>query len=450
MRQVRRFLRLAGALGVTAFALALVSLGGAGAGAAEPGPMAPEYTARVLGSEERASLSTLRGDVVLLNTWATWCEPCKEEMPAFEALYEEYRDRGLVVVAVSIDEGQSDGKVSRYVESLGVTFPIWRDPANRFAKDFRVLGVPETLLIDRDGRIRHHWRGQVHPDEPADRSRILNALGLEKSQGETAATATVASAGLLVAFGAGLVSVLSPCVLPLIPSYASVIAGVGARRSRRTANVPAEEVVPALTGLGGDNRPRPAEGGGTTRRAALWAGFSFVAGFSTVFMALGVLVNRAGAALSDNRVWLSRLGGVVLVVLGLHLLGIVRLRAADREIRFLDPSGRAGHAGVFFIGVAFAAGWSPCIGPVLAGILTMAASGGSTLQAVLLLGAYCTGLAIPFLVAAFALDRFLVWSGRLRRSWLPVAERVSGAIVIGLGLLLMTGVFTRLSSWMAT
>ena len=187
------------------------------------------------------------------------------------------------------------------------------------------------------------------------------------------------------------------------------------------------------------------------RRAAVWAGVSFVAGFSAVFMALGVLVNRAGAALSDNRVWLSRLGGVVLVVLGLHLLGVLRVRAADREVRLLnlDLAGRAGYAGVFLVGVAFAAGWSPCIGPVLAGILTMAASGGSTLQAAVLLGAYCAGLAVPFLAAAFALDRFLGWSGRLRRSWLPVAERVSGALVVAVGLLMVSGVFSRLAAWLA-
>ena len=183
----------------------------------------------------------------------------------------------------------------------------------------------------------------------------------------------------------------------------------------------------------------------------MWAGVSFVAGFSAVFMALGVLVNRAGAALADNRIWLSRFGGVVLLVLGLHLLGVLRVRGADREVRFMKPrlSGKAGYAGVFLVGVAFAAGWSPCIGPVLAGILTLSASGGSALDATALLGAYCAGLAIPFLAAAFALDRFVAWSARLRTSWLPVAERVSGALVVAVGLLLLTGAFTRLAAWLA-
>jgi cytochrome c-type biogenesis protein len=105
---------------------------------------------------------------------------------------------------------------------------------------------------------------------------------------------------------------------------------------------------------------------------------------------------------------------------------------------------------VFLVGIAFAAGWSPCIGPVLAGILTMAASGGSALQAAGLLAAYCAGLAIPFLAAALALERFLGWSTRMRRSWLPMAERVSGAMVFAVGLLLVTGIFSRMASWLAT
>lgn len=420
---------------VTGVVFGLGLLGGGVADAA--GDLAPDYSARAVGSGDAVSLRDLRGEVVVLNTWATWCEPCRDEMPDFERLYQRHRSDGLRVVGVNIDEGRVDGKVSDYVEANGLTFDIWRDGANRFAKDFRVLGPPETFLIDRDGRIQYHWRGQMDPDEPANQSRILAALGLGD---RGSATQAVATAGLLVAFGAGLVSVLSPCVLPLIPSYAAVIAGVTARRSR----------VPISAGFGGaptGAEPPPPPGG--RGRAAVWAGLAFVAGFSAVFMTLGVVVNRAGAALADNRIWLARAGGVVMVLLGLHLLGVLRVKAADREIRFMSLTGRAGYAGVFFVGVAFAAGWSPCVGPVLAGILTLAASGGSTLQAVALLAAYCAGLAVPFLVAALALDRFLAWSAGLKRSWLPVAERVSGALVVGVGLLLLTGAFTRLASWVA-
>ncbi|MGH8933979.1 MAG: cytochrome c biogenesis protein CcdA [Egibacteraceae bacterium] len=412
------------ALGVVAW-LALAG----GAWAAER--PAPDYTAKRLSDGEDISVADLRGEVVLLNTWATWCVPCREEMPAFQALHERYGDQGLRVVAVSIDQGPADAKVADYVQAAGITFEIWRDPTSRITHAFRVLGPPETFLITKDGQIVHHWRGQVDPNAPENLTLITQAMGLEQAAdpGSAAAGAAgVATVGLLVAFGAGLLSVLSPCVLPLVPSYASVIAGVSIGRAQSPQPVVAQ----------------------VSKTTALRAGLAFVAGFTTVFMTLGVLVNRAGALLADQRIWLTRAGGVVLVLLGLHLLGVLRVPGADREARFSKlGSGKTGYAGVFLVGVAFAAGWSPCIGPVLAGILTMAASGGSTGTSAALLGAYSAGLAIPFLAAAVALDRFLGWSAKLRRSWLPIAERASGALVLAVGIVLLTGLFTRLAAALA-
>ena len=437
------------------------TLAGGPASAADDPEPAPDYSARRLGTDVEVRLADLRGEVVLLNTWATWCKPCKEEMPDFEALHRRYRDDGLRVVGVNIDEGRGDAKVTRFVEGVGVSFEVWRDPRNRFADGFRVLGPPETFLVDRDGRITRHWRGQMDPNAPTNLSSIRAAL--DGAADTAGAAGTVATAGLLLAFGAGLISVLSPCVLPLVPSYASVVAGVSLGRQRAATDAETDQLVPAGAGA----LPATATASTGTRAPlrvgepgrALRAGLAFVAGFSSVFMALGILVNRAGAALADNREWLTRAGGVVLVVLGLHLVGVLRIRAADKEVRFLEMgrgaarlrglSGRAGYAGAFLVGVAFAAGWSPCVGPVLAGILTMAAAGGSTLDAAVLLAAYSAGLAIPFLAAALALDRFLAWSSRLRHSWLPVAERVSGALVLAIGILLVTGVFSRLASWLA-
>ncbi|MGH8909630.1 MAG: cytochrome c biogenesis protein CcdA [Egibacteraceae bacterium] len=427
-------MRRAWAAAVAGLALSVAAWLAAAGGAWAAQRPAPDYTAKMLDSGEDVSVADLRGQVVLLNTWATWCVPCREEMPAFQALHERLGGQGLRVVAVSIDQGPADAKVADYVQAAGITFEIWRDPTSRITHAFRVLGPPETFLITKDGQIAHHWRGQVDPNAPENLTLIRQAMGLEQADpGAAAATGAAATAtvGLLVAFGAGLLSVLSPCVLPLVPSYASVIAGVSVRRTRSLA--------PATVGAAQ-----------VSRSVALRAGLAFVAGFTAVFMTLGVLVNRAGALLADQRVWLTRAGGVVLVLLGLHLLGVLRVPGADREVRFSRlGSGRAGYAGVFLVGVAFAAGWSPCIGPVLAGILTMAASGGSTGASAALLGAYSAGLAIPFLAAAVALDRFLGWSAKLRRSWLPVAERVSGALVLAVGIVLLTGLFTRLAAALA-
>ncbi|MGQ0591204.1 MAG: redoxin domain-containing protein, partial [Gammaproteobacteria bacterium] len=112
-----------------------------------------------------------------LNTWATWCSRCRQEMPAFEALYRRYREQGLGVVGVNIDEGSADEAVARYVEGIGVSFAIWRDPHNRIAKRFRVLGVPETFLIDREGIMVRHWQGRMDPHAPENLPSIQEALG---------------------------------------------------------------------------------------------------------------------------------------------------------------------------------------------------------------------------------------------------------------------------------
>lgn len=135
-----------------------------------------DYSARLLGREDVASLASLEGKVVLLNSWATWCAPCLTELPDFETLYRRYREKGLDLIGANIDEGEVDEKVARLVQKLGLTFPIWRDPRNRFAKRFRVLGVPETLLIGRDGMILRRWNGPMDPAEPDNQASIEQAL----------------------------------------------------------------------------------------------------------------------------------------------------------------------------------------------------------------------------------------------------------------------------------
>ncbi|WP_158083018.1 redoxin domain-containing protein [Methyloprofundus sedimenti] len=158
--------------------IALIMVNGFAASAcgAEP-QLAPEYSARVLGSEQEATLASLRGQVVLLNAWATWCPPCREEMPDFEAIYTSYKEQGLAVVGVNIDEGEADDEVIRYVQGMKIGFSIWRDPNNRFGKRFRVLGVPATLLINREGMIVRRWQGPMDPGAADNLKTIKAALG---------------------------------------------------------------------------------------------------------------------------------------------------------------------------------------------------------------------------------------------------------------------------------
>jgi cytochrome c-type biogenesis protein len=230
--------------------------------------------------------------------------------------------------------------------------------------------------------------------------------------------------GLAVAFTAGVLSFLSPCVLPLVPSYASYITGMSL-----------DDLVDA-------------RGAPEVRRTVLLHGALFVLGFSAVFITLGASATFIGAFLHAYSVWVGRFGGVILIVFGLYLLGVLRLPGAEREWRVHLADKPVGYVGTFVVGVAFGAGWTPCIGPVLGGILTMAATSGSLGTGVALLAVYSLGLAIPFMLAALLLDRFLGTFARFRR-WLPWISRASGVLLLLMGILLVTGTFTVLSGILA-
>lgn len=390
----------------------------------------PEYSARLAGSDREVSLEDHRGRALLLNVWATWCIPCREEMPDLQRIADEHRAAGLDVVGVSVDEGDYDGDVQRFARDLGVEFTIWRDPEERFSRTFYTTGVPETLLLDRNGVVVHRWKGPLRAGPETDRL-ISTALESEGGYGEAAAPAAATSSDgrsitLLVAFLAGLLSFLSPCVLPLIPSYVALITGVSGRPDAAGGKVD-EEI----------------------SRRALVSGLLFVAGFTSVFMMLGASATAVGALLGRHGEWISRIGGVVVLVLGLHVLGVLRLPGLDRDTRLLgrfSGARRLGRAGSFFVGMAFGAGWTPCIGPVLAGILTLAATTDSLTQGMALLATYSAGLAVPFLLATVALGRFLTASRRFRKA-MPWVERVSGALLVVVALLLLTGSLEALSGW---
>jgi cytochrome c-type biogenesis protein len=232
-------------------------------------------------------------------------------------------------------------------------------------------------------------------------------------------------AALAVAFAAGLFSFLSPCVLPLIPSYVSFITGMS------LDELTAEQAQTAAV-----------------RRTVLTHGLLFVAGFTLVFVILGASATFLGALFAYASRWVERVGGVLLILFGLYLIGLLRLPGASREWRVHMSDKPLGYAGTMLVGVTFGAGWTPCIGPVLGGILTLAATRGSVGDGVLLLLIYSMGLALPFLAAALLLGRFL---GSVRRigPWLPWVSRASGAMLLVLGVLLLTGSFTTLSGMLA-
>lgn len=225
------------------------------------------------------------------------------------------------------------------------------------------------------------------------------------------------SVSLAVAFAAGVLSFLSPCVLPLIPSYVGFLTGMTA-----------EEVQVRR---------------GTALLHALW----FVGGFTLIFVALGASASALGVVLLASQHWISRVGGVLVILFGLYLVGALRPAFLMRERRVHLARKPLGYLGSSVAGVAFGAAWTPCIGPILGAILTLAATRASIGQGTALLGVYALGLAVPFLLTAFALDRFLVWFQRVR-PYIRWVERVAGVMLIVLGLLLVTDRFTLLAGYL--
>jgi cytochrome c-type biogenesis protein len=229
--------------------------------------------------------------------------------------------------------------------------------------------------------------------------------------------------GWVVAFTAGLLSFLSPCVLPLVPSYATFVTGMSLDELRESETA-------------------------GTRRAVWVHGLLFVLGFTLVFLALGASATFIGSFLAYASRWVAAAGGALLIVFGLYLLGLLRLPGADREWRLHLADKPVGYLGTLLVGITFGAGWTPCIGPVLGGILTMAATNGSVGHGIGLLAVYSAGLAIPFLLSTVLIERFLSGFQRMR-AWLPWINRISGALLLVLGLLMLTGQFTALSAMLA-
>lgn len=226
-----------------------------------------------------------------------------------------------------------------------------------------------------------------------------------------------------VAFLAGLVSFVSPCVLPLVPSYVTYVSGMTI-----------DELAQA-----GDTRAR--------RRAALHAAL-FVAGFGLVFVTLGATATALGTTLRRSLPLLQQVGGLVIAAFGLYLIGVLRPAFLMRERRVHLAARPAGIAGSVVAGAAFGAGWTPCVGPVLASILLYAGTQATMARGTLLLLAYTLGLGLPFFVAAVAFNWYLAGARRLR-GWLRPLERVAGAMLVVVGALLFTGHFTTMSGYLA-
>ncbi len=219
---------------------------------------------------------------------------------------------------------------------------------------------------------------------------------------------------------AGLLSFLSPCVLPLVPPYLVFISGISLDDLKRNAQ---------------------------SQRGVMLASLAFVAGFTTVFVALGASASYVGLVLKSQQHLLAQIAGIFIIVMGLNFLGVFKLAFLSREKRYQQESKPVGLLGAYAIGLAFAFGWTPCIGPVLAAILSIAASTESVSKGAALLAVYSLGLGIPFLISAAAMDKFLTFFSNFK-SQLGKVEKAMGGLLVVAGVMFLTGWLQVVSYWL--
>jgi len=236
-------------------------------------------------------------------------------------------------------------------------------------------------------------------------------------------TVNALAIGYASAFVAGLASFVSPCILPLVPAYLSFLAGVSYDQAVE-AHVQTQ-----------------------VRRRLVGSALSFVAGFVVIFVAFGASATLIGRVLTDQASLLAKISGVFIIALGLLQMGVLHVRLADRDLRFHPQRLPAGPLGAFVTGLAFAFGWTPCVGPILAAILAVAANGRSVTHGVILLACYGSGIGVPFLVAAFALAPFTRLIRRLRER-LRVVEVSVGSLMVATGALIFTGAIAEVGGWL--
>ncbi|MEP1518986.1 cytochrome c biogenesis protein CcdA [Ascidiaceihabitans sp.] len=225
---------------------------------------------------------------------------------------------------------------------------------------------------------------------------------------------------MLVALTAGIISFLSPCVLPIVPPYLAYMSGMSV----------------------GDMTSQDAD-----RRKTIVTALFFVMGLSTVFLILGFAASAFGMFFLQNQILFAQISGVVIIIFGLHFVGVFRIPFLDQEARIEAGDQGGSSFGAYVLGLAFAFGWTPCIGPQLGAILSLAASEGSVARGTLLLGIYAAGLGIPFLLAAIFISRAMGVMNKIKRHMVMI-ERCMGALLILVGLAMVTGAFTSMAFWL--
>jgi len=226
-----------------------------------------------------------------------------------------------------------------------------------------------------------------------------------------------------VAFFAGLLSFFSPCILPLVPSYMSYITGS------------------VFSGI--ENEPVPAD----IKRLTVLYSLCFILGFSAVFVLLGAAASFAGNLFLEYRGLIRLIGGLLIILFGLHIIGLLKIGPLNSYFKFKENGAAPGYFRSFIAGIIFAAGWTPCVGPILGSILIIAGTDATLLNGIMLLGLFSLGMAIPFFIISLSVNYFLAGLKKIRR-WVPAINIVSGIILVIVGILLATGRFESLTSFL--
>jgi cytochrome c-type biogenesis protein len=243
----------------------------------------------------------------------------------------------------------------------------------------------------------------------------------------------VTDVSLFAAFFAGILSFISPCVLPLVPGYLSFISGVSLDSMR--------------SGSPGSGAAEAAATPAATGRQVFFASLAFVLGFSLVFVSLGAAASTIGGLLWERMTLFGKIAGVLLIIFGLHTMGLLKISWLYKEKRIQTTSKPAGLMGAFVVGLAFAFGWTPCIGPILGTILALAADEGTLQRGVILLGVYSLGLGVPFLLTSLMVNQFFKAFAKIRRHYRMI-EVTAGVLMVTVGVLIFTNRFTIITQYL--
>ena len=385
-----------------------------------PGETAPNFQLKSLSGETVELRSLYSKGPLWLSLFTTWCPDCNIETPDLVKASKNHPE--IQFLAVSLLEEKKD--VEKFRKRLDVPYPLLLDAKGQVTDLYQIRPIPLNLGIKQGGEIA--FRRQTVSEE--DIETLISTLSISEKPSTTEPSKSASPQGalnrlfttlpVLASFIAGLLTFLSPCVLPLIPIYLSFV-----------------------TGLELENLLKEGE---KARKHLMISTLLFVSGFSLVFILLGATASSLGRTLLEFQKYIRFGGGAMMIILGLHIAGIFRLMPLYREMRFQLRGRPLGFASAFLMGLVFAVGWTPCVGPILSSILVLSAQQETIVKGMILLTGYSLGIGIPILLASAFLSGFQGFIKKIKPHF-DTIEKFTGSLFVLLGLLLLTNKLTYIS-----